>query len=54
MSSQTATALSNVETPKAGYEQVIDEICNLNWTKLTEEDIIRVARAYYHFLGAIP
>jgi hypothetical protein len=49
MSSQTATALSNVETPKAGYEQVIDEICNLNWTKLIEEDIIRVAWAYYHF-----
>jgi hypothetical protein len=49
MSSQTATALSNVETPKACYEQVIDEICNLNWTKLTEEDIIRVAWAYYHF-----
>ena len=49
MSSQTATALSHVETTKPYYEQVIDEICNLNWTKLTEEDIIRVAWAYYHF-----
>ena len=49
MSSQTATALSDVESPKASYEQVIDEICNLNWAKLNEEDLIRVAWAYYHF-----
>lgn len=46
---QTATALSQVETTDPGYEQVIDEICNLNWTNLTEEDLIRVAWAYYHF-----
>ena len=49
MSSQTATALSHVEPPKADYEHVIDEICNLNWPNLTDEDIIRVAWAYYHF-----
>ena len=49
MSSQTATALSDVKSPKASYEQVIDEICNLNWAKLNEEDLIRVAWAYYHF-----
>ena len=49
MSSQTASALSHVETTKPYYQQAIDEICNLNWTKLTEEDIIRVAWAYYHF-----
>ena len=49
MGSQTATALSHVETSKPYYLQAIDEICNLNWTKLTEEDIIRVAWAYYHF-----
>ena len=48
MSTQ-APALSQVETTNPGYEQVIDEICNLNWTKLIEEDIIRVAWAYYHF-----
>ena len=35
MSSQTATALSQVETTDPGYEQVIDEICNLNWTNLS-------------------
>ena len=49
MSTQTAAALSHVETTSPYYEQAIDEICNLNWTKLTEEDIIRVAWAYYHF-----
>ena len=49
MSSQTATALSDVELPKASYEQVIDEICNLNWANLSDEDVIRVAWAYYHF-----
>jgi hypothetical protein len=49
MSTQTATALSYVETTSPYYQQAIDEICNLNWTKLTEEDIIRVAWAYYHF-----
>jgi hypothetical protein len=41
--------LSYVETTSPYYQQAIDEICNLNWTKLTEEDIIRVAWAYYHF-----
>ena len=49
MSAQTATASSHVETTKPHYLQAIDEICDLNWTKLTEEDIIRVAWAYYHF-----
>jgi hypothetical protein len=31
------------------YERAIDEICELNWTALSEEDLIRVAWAYYHF-----
>jgi hypothetical protein len=33
----------------AAYERLIDEICNLSWTSLNEEDLIRVAWAYYHF-----
>src|SRR5580693_180643 len=49
MSNQIATALSQVETTSPGYEQVIDEICNLNWANLSEEDLIRAAWAYYHF-----
>jgi hypothetical protein len=49
MSSQAATVLSDVESPKKSYEQVINQICNLNWADLSEEDLIRVAWAYYHF-----
>ena len=30
MSTQTATALSYVETTSPYYQQAIDEICNLN------------------------
>ena len=49
MSSQTATASSHAETTNRVYEQVIDETCDLNWAELNEEDLIRVAWAYYHF-----
>src|SRR5215470_16746787 len=31
------------------YERVIDDICNLNWSNLTEEDLINVAWVYYYF-----
>jgi hypothetical protein len=47
--SRTATASSRVETTSPVYEQVIEEICDLNWAELNEEDLIRVAWAYYHF-----
>ena len=46
--SSTQTAARS-EVAAFAYEQVIDEICNLGWTTLTEEDLIRVAWAYYHF-----
>ena len=49
MSGSQASTLARVEPSDISYEEVIDEICNLNWTKLSEEDIIRVAWAYYHF-----
>jgi hypothetical protein len=49
MSGSQASTLARVEPSDLSYEEVIDEICNLNWTKLSEEDIIRVAWAYYHF-----
>jgi hypothetical protein len=49
MSNQQATAAARIESTKVGYERVIDEICNLNWATLNEEDLIRVAWAYYHF-----
>ena len=31
------------------YQEVIDDICNLNWSGLDQEDLINVAWAYYHF-----
>ena len=31
------------------YEQVIDDICNLDWVSLTQEDLINVAWVYYYF-----
>jgi hypothetical protein len=49
MSTQQATANARVESKNAGYERVIDEICNLNWATLNEEDLIPVAWAYYYF-----
>jgi hypothetical protein len=49
MRSQTATASPHIETRNTCYEQVIDEICDLDWADLDEEDLIRVAWAYYHF-----
>ena len=49
MTNQTAPAVPQVESPKESYEQVISEICNLNWANLSEADLIRVAWAYYHF-----
>ena len=31
------------------YEQVIDDICDLNWVSLTQEDLINIAWVYYYF-----
>jgi hypothetical protein len=37
-------------TPKGyTYQRLIDEICNLNWTTLSQEDLICIAWAYYYF-----
>jgi hypothetical protein len=36
-------------TKSFAYEQVIDDICNLEWGSLTQEDLINVAWAYYYF-----
>jgi hypothetical protein len=49
MSNQTTPPSSHLETTSPGYQQVIDEICNLNWTNLSEENLVRIAWAYYHF-----
>ena len=31
------------------FEQVIDDICELQWNELSQEDLISVAWAYYYF-----
>ena len=49
MSSQQATPEARAKSSNTSYERTIDEICNLNWVTLNEEDLIRVAWAYYHF-----
>jgi hypothetical protein len=38
---------ANQKTPV--YKRVIDDICDLDWGKLTEEDLIGVAWVYYYF-----
>ena len=53
MSSLPSSTLAAVEPSEPAYQRVIDEICNLNWANLSDEDVIRVAWAYYHFLSAI-
>ena len=34
---------------KFAYEKVVDDICNLNWAGLTQEDLIGIAWVYYYF-----
>jgi hypothetical protein len=48
-SHQPTAAAAQVESTDLGYERVIDDICNLNWVALNDEDLIRVAWVYYHF-----
>jgi hypothetical protein len=49
MSMSTTQTLARSESVLFAYEQIINEICNLGWTVLNEQDLIRVAWAYYHF-----
>ena len=32
-----------------GYEDVIHEVCNLRWSKLSQQDLVYAAWAYYYF-----
>ena len=34
---------------KFAYEKVVDDICDLNWTGLTQEELIGIAWVYYYF-----
>lgn len=41
--------LAQGELKVFAYEDVINDICNLNWINLTQEDLINVAWVYYYF-----
>lgn len=45
MSTQTLFRASKTRS----YEGIIAEICGLNWTALTQEDLVSVAWVYYYF-----
>jgi len=50
MTSQSAqSGLVRDNLKGLAHEQVIDDICELNWINLTEDDLINVAWVYYHF-----
>jgi hypothetical protein len=49
MSMSTTQTLARSESVLFAYEQIINDICNLSWAALNEQDLIRVAWAYYHF-----
>jgi hypothetical protein len=49
MSMSTTQTLARSESVLFAYEQIINEICNLGWIVLNEQDLIRVAWVYYHF-----
>ena len=43
MSSLPSSTLAAVEQSEPAYQRVIDEICNLNWANLSDEDVIKTA-----------
>jgi hypothetical protein len=46
---EVATAFTGDVLGKPTYKKLIQDICNLNWTKLSPEDLSSVAWAYYYF-----
>jgi hypothetical protein len=46
---EVATAHSHDVLDRSAYKKLIQDICNLSWTKLPDEDLISVAWAYYYF-----
>jgi len=46
---QSQSRLTQGELKVFAYERVIDDICNMNWINLTQEDLINVAWVYYYF-----
>src|SRR5580704_4666436 len=46
---ELTTAYSHDVLNKPPYKELIQDICDLNWTKLPQEDLVSVAWAYYYF-----
>jgi len=46
---QAISAVVRDITGRSGYEQLVDDICGLNWANLAREDLIGVAWVYYYF-----
>ena len=46
---QSQSHLTQGELKAFAYEHVINDICNMNWINLTQEDLINVAWVYYYF-----
>lgn len=50
MAGQAETVtLTSGASDRFGYENVLEDICNLNWNALTPDDLISVAWVYYYF-----
>ena len=46
---RSAVSHQNLNQITPPYQRVIDDICHLDWSNLTEEDLIGVAWVYYYF-----
>jgi len=46
---EVATVYSHDVLDKPSYKKLIQDICNLNWIRLPQEDLVSVAWAYYYF-----
>jgi hypothetical protein len=46
---RSLTRLTDSDIKAFTYQQVIDDICDLNWISLTQEDLVSVAWVYYYF-----
>ena len=49
MTQKAQLGLTPHDLNRFAFERVIEGICELNWSKLVEEDLISAAWAYYHF-----
>jgi hypothetical protein len=41
--------IAQADLVRTAFKEVIIEICDFNWSRLTQDDLINVAWAYYHF-----